>query len=99
MDTPLSVDLPCDALRTRIGEVVKRHWVRPHPAEPLVPESGRIEEIARTALDTLLTRQFRVGPLPAADLYEQFLAPVRRFVRKGKPIKLTVGYGPLKNPN
>src|SRR6185437_16205249 len=32
-------------------------------------------------------------------LYEQFLAPIRRFVRKGKPVRVTVGYGPLKNPN
>jgi hypothetical protein len=47
----------------------------------------------------MLTRQFRVGPLPPPELYEQFLGPIRRFVRKGKPIKVMVGYGPLKNPN
>ena len=100
MDTPLSVDLACEALRSRVAEVLRRHWLPPHPTEPLAAEAkGKVEDTARAALDTLLTRQFRVGPLPAAELYEQFLAPVRHFVRKGKPIKITVGYGPLKNPN
>jgi hypothetical protein len=100
MDTPLSVDLPSEALRARVGEVVRRHWVRPHAVEPLAPDTKeRVEEIARAALDTLLTRQFRVGPRPSPDVCEQFLRPIRRFVRKGRPIKITVGYGPLKNPN
>jgi hypothetical protein len=103
----VALDLPDAILDERVGEVVRRHWVRPHAAEPLdlgAPSrprspSERIEKLARTALDTLLTRQFRVGPLPSAEMYEQFLAPIRRFVRKGKPIRFLVGYGPLKNPN
>lgn len=100
-------DLPDELLHARVAEVVRRHWVRPHVAEPLDlgelsrPHwpSERIEKLAHTALDSLLTRQFRVGPLPSADMYEQFLAPIRRFVRKGKPIRVLMGYGPLKNPN
>jgi hypothetical protein len=32
-------------------------------------------------------------------MYERFLMAIRRFVRKGKPIRVIVGYGPLKNPN
>jgi hypothetical protein len=103
----VSLDLPDELLHARVAEVVRRHWVRPHAAEPLdlsAPSrprwpSERIEKLARTVLDTLLTRQFRVGPLPSAEMYEQFLAPIRRFVRKGKPIRILVGYGPLKNPN
>jgi hypothetical protein len=96
---PWSADLSCDVLRARIAEAVWRHRVPPHPAEPLAPPPGeRLEGVARAALDTMLTRQFRVGPLPP-DVYEQFLTPVRRFVNKGKPIRVTVGYGPLKNPN
>jgi hypothetical protein len=92
--------LPCETLRARVGEVLRRHWVQPHAAEPLADDAkGRVEELARAALNTLLTRQYRVGPLPPPDVYEQFLDPIRRFVRKGKPIKITVGYGPLKNPN
>jgi hypothetical protein len=97
-EQPLSADLPGDVLRARIAEVVRRHWVPPHPAEPLAPPpGGRAEELARSTLDTMLTRQFRVGPLPPPEVYEQFLASVRRFMAKGKPVRVTVGYGPLKN--
>jgi hypothetical protein len=96
----LSPELACDALRARVGEAVRRHWVRPEAAGPFAPSGGAADdELARAALDTMLTRQFRVGPLPPPDVYEQFLAPVRRFVSKGRPIRVTVGYGPLKNPN
>jgi hypothetical protein len=100
MDKSRSSEWSDEVLRRRVGEVVRKHWIQPHAAEPLAPPSEqRVEELARAALDTLLTRQFRVGPLPPADLYDQFLAPIRRFVRKGEPIRVTVGYGPLKNPN
>ena len=95
-----SRSLPPETLRTRVEELVRRHWVRPQPAgrfEPRPPE--RIAEVARAALDTLLTRQFRVGPLPPAAIYDQLLDRIRRFVRRGKPIKILVGFGPLKNRN
>lgn len=103
----VSRDLSDEILHARVDEMVYRHWVGPHAPEPLefgAPSrprwpAERIEKLARTVLDTLLTRQFRVGPLPSAEMYEQFLAPIRRFVRKGKPIRILVGYGPLKNPN
>jgi nitroreductase len=45
----------------------------------------------------MLTRQFRVGPLPPPEVYDQFLLRVRRSVQRNQPIKFTVGYGPLKN--
>jgi hypothetical protein len=100
MDLPLSVDSSEDTLRARIGEVVRRHWVRPHASETLAPPDPQaVEQLARTALDTMLTRQFRVGPLPSSEMYAQFLTPIRRCVRQGQPIRVTVGYGPLKNPN
>jgi hypothetical protein len=109
MSTVLSPDCSVDALRDRVAEVVRRHWLKPHPAEPLALGAQQlgaltrprslVEELARTALDTMLTRQFRVGPLPPPEMYEQFLTPIRRSVRRGQPIRVTVGYGPLKNPN
>lgn len=100
MNTLVLSDLPGEILRSRVHEVVLRHWVRPQAAESFAPPAPEgVEPLARTALDTMLTRQFRVGPLPSAQMYEQFLTPIRRFVRKGKPIRVTVGYGPLKNPN
>jgi len=100
MGIPLSPDLSSELLRARVVEVVRRHWVQPHATESLAPPAPeQVEPLARTALDTMLTRQFRVGPLPSAEMYEQFLKPVRLFVARGKPIRVTVGYGPLKNPN
>jgi hypothetical protein len=100
MDIPLSAALSPEALRARVREVLRRHWTPPQRAEPFAPpDKGGVEVVARAALDTMLTRQFRVGPLPAPDLYDKLLAPVRRFVARGKPIKVTVGFGPLKNPN
>jgi hypothetical protein len=103
----VSPNLPDEILRSRVDEVIRRHWVRPHAAEPLDlgalsrPRwpAERVEKLARTALDTMLTRQFRVGPLPSVEIYEQLLTPIRCFVLKGKPIRVIVGYGPLKNPN
>jgi hypothetical protein len=103
----VSPDLPHDILRSRANEVIRRHWVRPQTAEPLdLAALSRLrwsaegaEKLARTVLDTMLTRQFRVGPLPSVEIYEQLLSPIRRFVLKGKPICVIVGYGPLKNPN
>lgn len=61
----VSFDLLDAMLRSRVDEVVRRHWVHPRAAEPLdlgfQPRSclpaGRIEKLARTVLDTLLIRQ------------------------------------------
>jgi len=101
MATPMSFEPTAEELRARVRGAIRRHWVRPEPAKPLgaLTQPRSPDELARAALDTMLTRQFRVGPLPAAEMYEAFLYPVRRCVEKGKPILVTVGYGPLKNPN
>lgn len=100
----IAPDLPDETLRRRVHEVIRRHWVAPNVSETpalrrVPPSPEQVEKLARTTLDTMLTRQFRVGPLPSPRMYEQFLKPIRRFVSKGKPIRVTVGYGPLKNPN
>jgi hypothetical protein len=47
----------------------------------------------------MLTRQFRVAKLPSQDDYAQLLAKVRHWVAKGKPIRITQGYAPMKNLN
>jgi hypothetical protein len=58
-----------------------------------------VDEVSRAVLDAMLTRPFRVGPLPPPDVYEQLLQRVRRHVGRNRPVAVTVGYGPLKNPN
>src|SRR5262249_58011909 len=60
---------------------------------------AEIAELSRRALDVILTRPFRVGPLPPALVYDELLERIRRRVSRGRPIYITVGYGPLKNQN
>jgi hypothetical protein len=97
---PFLFDLPDEELRKKVVDAIQKHWVRPHPAEPMPPmPEGRLEKTARAALDTLLTCQFRVGPFPPPDLYQSFLEAIRCWVRRGKPIRIFVGYGSYKNQN
>ena len=71
MDIPLVPELSCENLRVRVVEVIRRHWVQPHAAEPIAPPApDNVEQLAHTALDTMLTRQYRVGPLPSPEMYE-----------------------------
>jgi hypothetical protein len=60
---------------------------------------ARVEEVSREALDALLTRPFRVGPLPAPEIYRELLRRVRLRVGRGEPIRISMGYGAHKNPN
>jgi len=94
------LQLPHDELRERVAGIIKKHWVLPRFIEQAAPvPADRVEEVARAALDTMLTRQFRVGPLPAPEIYAQLLERVRRKVQRNLPIYVTVGYGPIKNLN
>jgi hypothetical protein len=58
-----------------------------------------VESTARAVLDTMLTRQFRNGRFPEQDNYIRQLKCVRHWVRRGRPIRVNVGYAPMKNPN
>jgi hypothetical protein len=92
--------LPTKSLHNRVVDALRRHWVplrEAARAEP-VPRSRR-EDVSRAALDTLLTRQFRVGPLPSSEVYSAILKRVYRRVRRNQPIRVAIGYGPMKNPN
>jgi hypothetical protein len=92
---PASDDLCAHAVQT-----IRKHWVPPRldTVPPPIP-AGDLDETARAVLDAMLTRPFRVGPLPPPDVYEQLLLRVRRHVAHNCPVAVTVGYGPLKNPN
>jgi hypothetical protein len=86
------------ALRASVEELLRKHWVHPHPAEPIATVPGpQLEKTARAALDSLLSCKFRVGPFPPPELYEGFLEATRCWVRRRKPIRIFVGYGSLKN--
>lgn len=89
-----------DGLRDRVLQTIRKHWVVPRVSTgaPPVPPAV-VEETARAVLDAMLTRPFRVGPLPPPAVYEQLLLRVRRQMARNCPVAVTVGYGPCKNPN
>src|SRR5947209_16156966 len=96
--TPL-LSLASEVLRSRAGERLRSHWVLPRPAQAaprLAAEDA--DKTARAVLDAMLTRPFRVGPLPPEEVYEQLLSRVARCVARSRPVSVTIGYGPLKNP-
>ena len=100
MNTHPLLTPPAEFLRTQVVAAVNRHLIRPAPSRPVVRCSpADIPDISRRALDTILTRQFRVGPLPCELVYNELLDRVRRRVHRGERIFITVGYGPLKNQN
>jgi hypothetical protein len=100
MNPPPLLSLPQEALREQVVATIRQHRPEPRLVEnpvPVPPE--QVEAMSRRVLDTMLTRQFRVGPLPTPDVYEKLLRRVRRCVSRNQPIVVTIGYGPLKNPH
>src|SRR5208283_1097825 len=88
-----------DDLRARVMETVYEHWEAPRAGEDLGRVSGaEADRLARAALDAMLTRPFRVGVRPGPEIYDELLRRVRRSVDRGRPIPITLGYGPMKNP-
>ena len=47
----------------------------------------------------MLTRPFRVGVRPGPEIHDQLLRRVRWSVGRGRPIRISLGFGPMKNPN
>jgi hypothetical protein len=78
---------------------VRQHWQRPELGVSgyRVPPA-EVDRLAGAALDAMLTRPFRVGPLPDEKEYSQLLGRARHWVRRGRPIGITIGYAPMKNP-
>src|SRR5260370_28766352 len=94
----MAVSLATENLRDQVLATVHKHWQKPRRREGLAPvPATEGDRVARAALDTMLTRQFRVGPLPSHEDYEQMLLRVCRKVQRNQPIYVTIGYGPIKN--
>ena len=89
-----------DDLRARVRGTVHEHRETPRPGENIGRVSGAgADRLARAALDAMLTRPFRVGVLPGPEIYDEIFHRVRRSVDRGRAIPITLGYGPMKNPN
>jgi pyoverdine/dityrosine biosynthesis protein len=87
-------------LCARAIAAVRAHWTTPRASEDLGPLPAALaDRLARAALEAMLTRPFRVGVLPVPEIYDKLLRRVRRSVDRGRPIRISLGFGPMKNPN
>ena len=87
-------------LRARAIEAVRAHWKKPRASAAVGPPPAALaDRLARAALEAMLTRPFRVGVLPGPEIHDQLLRRVRWSVVRGRPIRVALGFGPMKNPN
>jgi hypothetical protein len=94
------LSLDPEVLRFRVNQAIRDRWIK--PAASIVGyrvARGEVEKTARTVLDAMLTRPFRNGKFPSSGDYEWQLRRVRHWVRHGRPIRVNVGYAPMKNLN
>jgi hypothetical protein len=87
------------ALADKVAAELRQIFVRPVTAggRASVPPE-KVDGLAKTALDAMLVRAFRVGTLPSDEDYAELLARVRHWVGRGEPIRIMIGYAPMKNP-
>jgi hypothetical protein len=83
-----------------VADALGALWARPveAPARIDVAED-RVDELTRATIDAMLTRRFRIGKKPSGEEYDLIYERVRRYVSRGRPVQVTLGYGPMKNPN
>jgi hypothetical protein len=90
---------PSGALAAKVVAELERIFVRPAPAPTrIVVPTDQVDALAKTALDAMLVRGFRVGTLPSGQDFAQLLARVRHWVGRGEPIRIMIGFAPMKNP-
>jgi hypothetical protein len=99
--TPTAVlSLDPEVLRFRVNQTIRDRWIKPAPnIVGYHVARGEVEKTARTVLDAMLTRPFRNGKFPGDEDYEWQLRRVRYWVRRGRPIRINLGYAPMKNLN
>jgi hypothetical protein len=83
----------------RAIDEIRRRWVRPAVWDKTyrMPPNN-VAATAKSALDAMLVRDFRVTPSPSADEYKKLLARVQYWVARSEPIQIRIGYAPMKNP-
>jgi hypothetical protein len=89
---------PPPALAAKAVAELRQIFVRPTPAPSQFAVTAGQAELAKATLDTMLVRAFRVGTLPSDEDYGQLLSRVRHWVARGEPIRIMIGYAPMKNP-
>jgi hypothetical protein len=100
MNSPSVFSLEAEVLQFRVNEVLRRYWTKPAPnVAPYRIPKNQVDEVARAVLNVLLTRPFRNNKFPETEDYARQLACVRYWVRRGRPIRINVGFAPMKNLN
>lgn len=87
-------------LRANVESTLRELLVTPGPA----PRDFRIDPAAvgKTTcevLDAMVARRFRVGDAPEGETYDELRKRIQRFVERSQPIRITMGYSPIKNLN
>ena len=97
--SPELCNLDSRELIDRVNNAVRQRWPKPlaAPRRHAVPPE-KVDKLAKATLDAMLTRRWRVTPLPPEEEYAELLARVKHWVRGGKPIRIMMGYAPMKNP-
>ena len=90
----------CEEARLRAEHLVRQRWIKPaSPGRQPRRAASEVDRLAEAALDAMLVRPFRISRLPAADERGELLAKVRYWVQRSKPIRILLGYAPMKNLN
>jgi hypothetical protein len=94
----LNNEMPAELQSRAIGEI-KRRWVKlaARDHEYRTPKN-KIDSLSKAGLDAMLVRDFRVTPFPPPEEYAQLLSRVQHWVSRSAPIRVRIGYGPMKNP-
>jgi hypothetical protein len=96
----LSLQQQANVLRQQVAETIHDRWIQPQqPATRHRVAPHEVDGLAKAVLDAMLTRPFRISKLPPEEEYAQLLAKVRHWVAKGKAVRITLGYAPMKNLN
>jgi pyoverdine/dityrosine biosynthesis protein len=88
-----------NGLAAKVTAELRQIYVRPiSPPSSFSVPPGEVGALAKSTLDTMLVRAFRVGTLPSDEDYAELLARVRHWVARGEAIRIMIGYAPMKNP-
>lgn len=86
-----------DSFVSQVRETLLERWAKPVLVPTRAVAPAEADDLARATLDAMLKRKFRVDKLPEPAEYDQLMAKVRHWVKRGQPIRITLGYAPRKN--
>jgi len=79
---------------------IEQYLVRqPACAKSFAVSPAGIEPAVERVVEVLIHSRFRRGPKPDGERREAIARKVRYYVRRSRPVRLTLGFGPTKNLN